>query len=290
MTHPLCFERLENRILPAVTAVFNASQALLTLTGDDAGDSVRLVGGTSHGQVEVFINDVTQGAFTGVQTIRANLGGGDDALDVQSVRIAQDFVVNAGEGDDAVVFRDTQPYRVFIGGKLSINLGGNPGDDVSIRDENGSGIVVHEDLIIVGAADVELDGNGGSSSSVPQPADVILQGKLSVSLSGHGDVNGDGDEIELNDVAVVGNTLLKGSEAMDRVEIASSIFTKGKVKIVLGDGDDVVDLDEGTGSQNLFYRNVVINFGDGTDTLFDHPQNFYSGSFKTRKGPEITPI
>jgi hypothetical protein len=283
------FERLEDRTLLAVSVTLNAKKGILNLTGDTASDSVTVVGTGVQGSVEVFVNAVSQGTFTSVRTINASLGAGDDVLNVNSVQIADSLLVNAGTGADTVTIRDAGfglhlAQQVNIGGTTSIGMGGDVGDLVNIHDVSGLGVRVGGALKIFTAADVDIDGNGGTFAS--EASDISVGGELRIELSGKGDVNADGKEIDIDDLNVTGSTALNGSEQVDRIEISDSTFT-GKFTSTLGGGNDVLDLDTGVGDQSRFLSSVAVDFGAGTDTLDNNPLNTFASPISGRRGPEV---
>jgi hypothetical protein len=283
------FERLEDRTLLAISVTLNVKKGILNLAGDLAGDTVTVVGTGVQGSVEVFVNAVSQGTFVGVRTINATLGAGDDTLNVNAVRIADSLLVNAGAGADTVTIHDLGfglhlAQQVNIGGSVSIGMGGDAGDLVSIHDDTGLGVRVGGALKILTVADVDIDGNGGTFAS--QASDVSVGGELRIELSGKGDVNADGKEIDIDDLNVTGSTALNGSEQVDRIEISDSTFT-GKFTSTLGGGNDLLDLDTGAGDQSRFLSSVAVDFGAGTDTLDNNPLNTFTSPISGRRGPEV---
>ena len=131
---------------------------------------------------------------------------------------------------------------------------------------------------------VDIDGNGGTFAS--EASDVSVGGELRIELSGKGDVNADGKEIDIDDLNVTGSTALNGSEQIDRIEISDSTFT-GKFTSTLGGGNDVLDLDTGAGDPSRFLSSVAVDFGAGTDTLDNNPLNTFASPISGRRGPEV---
>jgi len=283
------FERLEDRTLLAASVSLNVKKGILNITGDAASDTVAVVGTGVMGSVEVFVHAVSQGTFVGVKTVNATLGAGDDILNVASLRIVDSLLVTAGAGADQVLIHDSAfglhlAQQVNIGGSVSIGMGGDAGDIVSLHNDNDLGVRVGKALKIFTAADVDIDGDGGSFAS--EVSDVTVGGELRIELSGQGDVNGDGKEIDIDDLNVASTTALIGSELVDRIEISDSTFT-GKFTGTLGGGNDYLDLDTGAGDQDRFLASVVVDFGAGTDTLDNNPLNVFVSPLSGRRGPEV---
>jgi hypothetical protein len=281
------FERLEDRMLLAVS-VTTGKKGLLKIVGDAAGDEVEIEGTGNASEVEVFVNTVSVGTFSGIKTIKGNLGAGDDGLFVAAINIGGALDFNMGAGADEF-FVDDQGSSggnpdgpVFIGGSVIINFGGNPGDYADWEPGAVSGITIGNNVTLAGVADVNLLGNGGDSGV--QVGDINIGGFLKITLNGAGNVAGDSAEALVDDVNVGGTTILNGSASAETIRVEVSSFAR-RVAVSLGAGDDLLDI--GTGGPNRFNADVVANFGAGTDTVDDQPGNFFAVPPIARKGPEI---
>src|SRR5262245_8929198 len=84
MNQRLTFERLEERILMAVTVVRN-SAGELGLRGDSANDVVDIDGTGGLGGIQVFVNGVSVGTYTGITNIKGSLGAGNDFVNLHAV-------------------------------------------------------------------------------------------------------------------------------------------------------------------------------------------------------------
>lgn len=289
MTHDLHFERLEDRQLLAVS-VTTGNKGLLVLAGDAAGDTVDIDGTGVPGQVEVFVNAVSQGTFGGVRTIRGNLRGGDDVLNLSAIHIGGSVGVKMGGGADRFdvdnnTFGAANPDgNVFIGGSVTVSMEGNPGDFVEWTcDVAPFGIQVGGNVTLTGVADVEFTGAGIDFNH--QARDINIGGYASITLTGLGDVNGGGIHLDMDNVNVFGATNIKGSIAAERIEFSNSSFIR-KFVGTLGGGDDRLDLDVG-GSPNRFGAAMAVDFGLGNDTLDNQVGNQFAVAPVFTKGPEV---
>ena len=289
MSDDLSFERLEDRQLLAVS-VTTGKKGLLLLTGDAANDVVQIDGTGIPGQVQVFVNAVSQGLFNSVQTIKGNLGLGNDELHLSAVQIGGNVDLNMSLGADLFdvdndTFGGANPDgSVFIGGSVIVSMGGHTGDFVEwTSDVAPFGIQVGRNVTLTGCADVELDGAGTDFNL--QPRDISIGGFASITLTGLGDVNGDALELDMDNVNVFGATNLKGSAAVDRIEISNSSFIR-KFVGTLGGGNDDLDLDA-AGNPNRFGAAMAVDFGIGIDTLDNQAGNVFTVTPVFTKGPEV---
>jgi hypothetical protein len=273
------FERLEQRLLPAVSITVGKN-GLLKLTGDGAGDTVDIDGTGVAGEVDVFVNGGFVGTFSAVKTISADLKAGDDTVNISAIQIGGLLDLRMGSGADEVDIDNTTTLGggpngdVVIGNDVIVNMGGNAGDFIE-WDSTGAdlGITVGNHVTLTGAADVDLDGDGGTFGV--EPEDINIGGNLKIALTGFGDVNGDGWEVDIDDVNVLGTTTLNGSGAVDRIEVTDSSFVR-KVTVSLGGGDDLLDVDGGAGQENQFSAAVVVNGGAGSDTVDNSVLNLFA--------------
>jgi hypothetical protein len=286
MTDITKFERLEDRQLLAVSVTFGAKKGILTLTGDDAGDDVEIEGTGNSSEVDVFVNGGFVGTFAGVRSIRGNLGAGDDNLFLSAVHIGGSLDINMGSGADLFDFDDAPisngSGEVLIGGNVTVNMGGNSGDFVEWDNVSGFGIVVGNNVVLAGVADVDLDGDGGDETV--QASDIHIGGALKISLSGFGDVGGNSADVFLDDVNVLVGTVITGSSSADVIRAEQSSFGR-RVTVNLGDGDDLVDIDQI--GHNRFNDRVIVNFGGGVDTLDDDASNEFLVAPVLKGGPEV---
>jgi hypothetical protein len=235
----LFFMATSNLAMSQVTTSFNAGQGRLTINGGNAGDVVDIVGAGVVGRLMVNAQN-----FIGVNSIRVDLGGGADLLNVEEIQ---------------------------IGGEFSAKMGGDPGDIVTL-DQSNFLMSIGGPLKLTGVADVVIDGDGGTSST--EANDVNVGGDVTISLNGFGDVNGDGREVEIDDTNVGGKTTINGSNSVDRIRIRDSSFVRA-VTINFKGGDDVLDIDGGAGDANNFDNLLEVKGGNGIDTVFEDFNFFF---------------
>jgi len=279
MNQPLSFERLEDRILMAVSVVRN-SAGELGLKGDGASDVVDIDGTGALGGIQVFVNGVSVGTFTGIKNIRGSLGAGNDVVNLHAIQIGGFVNLNMNSGGDRIsidnnTFGLANPDRsVLIGRYLIAEMGNNAGDLVTMQcNVAGLGITIAGNVDLVYASDVDFNGDGGTSSN--EPTDVTIGGILKMTMGRFGDANADGLTVDLDDVNVGGQMALQGSTAVDRVEFTDCSFAQ-PMSVSLGAGNDVLDLDGGAGEGNVFNAKVTFNGGAGTDTLDDSAFNVFA--------------
>jgi len=206
----LCFEPLESRENPNGTVIASASgSGVLTLLGDVNDNSVRLsssagatvVTGLNGTQVSFGGNVSTSAVITGVSSISARLGAGNDSVSLDSslpFSLAGNASFDLGAGDNTVSLNTSGVLS--IGGNLRVNAGAGH-DTVTVQGGSTSSIG--------GSASLSL-GSGGSSVSL-QDVSVAGRGGLAVS-AGAGD-----DSLTLNavDVTAGGVSVFGGAGTLD---------------------------------------------------------------------------
>lgn len=278
-------ELLESRLLLTVNVSFNANSGLLKITGDSAGDRVDVDGAGTPGQVEVFINSVKFDDFSNVKSIKANLGAGDDELNLSALEIDGNIILNMGSGADQFDLDNNTTLGsgpdgiVTIGGDVKAKIGGDSGDFVNWDD----GITILGDTSLTGVADVDLKGDG-TKSFANEVGDITCAGKLSIKYSQSGDVNGDGLEGDFESLLGAGRVTLTGSSLAERIEISTSAFNDFNTN--LGNGDDIFNINFNLNDSNIF---GISNFqgGGGLDKFFQGINNRFDlappiiGGFET---------
>ncbi|MFO1021031.1 MAG: hypothetical protein U0903_10085 [Planctomycetales bacterium] len=276
---------LESRLLLTVNVSFNAKSGLLKITGDSAGDRVDIDGTGTAGQVEVFINSVKFDDFSNVKSIKANLGAGDDELNLSAVTIDGDINVNLGSGadkfdiDNNTTLGSGPDGLVSIGGNVKAKMGGDSGDFLNWDD----GMQLKGNVAITGVADVDMKGDGIAASE-SEVNDITYLGTMSIKYAQSGDVNGDGLEGDFESLLGVGKMTLTGSRLAERIEFSTSAFNNFAAN--LGSGDDVFNINFNSANANIF---GVSNFqgGGGLDTFLKGLNNRFDlaapiiGGFET---------
>lgn len=261
-------EFLETRILPAVTVSFNAGSGRLTLKGNGASDSVSLEGTGVVGNVHAYVNGVYNNTFVGVQSLVANLKGGNDTLNLSSFVISGDVTIKMGSGgdifdvDNVTDFSPGPDTAMSFGGDLNVKMGSNPGDLIRFDVSAGDFIQVHGNASFIGAADVNLDGDGGSF--LVEGDDIHFFDNLKIDFSPWGDVDGDLNNLTMDDVNVSNATTIICSVADDRIEIGDSAFGE-EVTVQLSFGNNLFDVDL-AGDANDFQGLLMLRGVFGIDT------------------------
>ena len=270
-------ETLECRKMMAADVDFRGDS--LRINSDDAGDIVRVVGTGVAGQVEVYTNDNLVGQFSGVESIKADMRGGDDELYISAIDISGDLRVKMGAGADEFDL-DTTVWSgsngvdgdVRIRGDVRVDMGGNAGDYVDWDVANDHGIYVGDDLSIKGAADVDLNGDGTTFNR--ESDDINVGDSLKIRMGASGDASGDGFEIDLDDVNVSGRTSIRGSSRVDRIDLTDNRF-EGRVSMRLGGGNDRLDM-SGAGEGNFFGNDVKFDGDSGIDEILRNAENVFA--------------
>ena len=138
--------------------------------------------------------------------------------------------------------------------------------------------------ILRGAADIDFDGDGGSSNL--ESDDITIMGNFFVTITSFGNVGGNSAEIRLDDVNVGGDTTIFGSNGGEEIQIGDSFFA-GVTSIRLRGGDDTLDFVQSDPS--VFDGAAVFNGGPGFDTTDDLDDNtFNDGQFTINFEAAIT--
>lgn len=129
-------ERLEGRACPTVAFAFDAG--VLTVTGDDGPNTISLIQ-SADGAVDVT-GDGQSEAFSGVDQVILNAGGGDDGITMYfnpkefTIDKPVPYRINMGQGNDTLVLDDGASPGSFIrnlGIDVAVDLGtGN--DEVAV--------------------------------------------------------------------------------------------------------------------------------------------------------------
>lgn len=164
MSSSFCQALEVRRLLSAVTAAFNSTSAVLTVTGTPAADQISLrrtaVVNTARFKVEVLAGSPQKVIFTArsevVKQIVVNAGSGNDVVSVLTGSAAptQPTTLNGGTGNDRLrggPFSDT-----LIGGPGDDYLNGGSGRD-TLRGDDGNDILIAIDN---GTVDTVVGGSG----------------------------------------------------------------------------------------------------------------------------------
>jgi len=259
-------EQLEVRTLPSVSTLFNPGTGVLTLKGNSGSDQVSLEGNGVAGGVEVYVNGLFVNTFAGVQDITVNMKGGNDVLNLSSFTIPGNVTIKMGSGadildvDTVTDFGAGPDVLLSVGGTFQAKMGSNPGD--LSRMDGAASVVISGDAKLIGAADLDLDGDGGTSGV--EVGDINFGGDLRIDFSPWGDVDGDTKNLDFDDVNVFGSTTIICSVADDTIEIGDSSFA-GPTTVLLSFGTNLFDVDVGVDVNN-FGGLLTLSGAFGIDT------------------------
>lgn len=259
-------EQLELRVLPTVTVNFNNGSKVLTITGDNAANRIDIDGIGNSGEVSIYVDSVFVETHLGIESIKANLKGGDDKLYINAVHIPGKLTVNMGSGADELDMDNSPNFAAvpddatYVGSTVKVKMGGNQGDLFDLDGNVGFAGTVS----IKGVADVDFNG-GGTSYLYDPNEDIYFTKTLKIDFSSFGDVNGDNLTFDIDNL-ISSDIIVTGSSLADRLQITQSRFLL-EVHFKLGDGDDLVDLGTGDANKSQFYFGIEADGGKGNDTF-----------------------
>jgi RTX calcium-binding nonapeptide repeat (4 copies)/Calpain family cysteine protease len=168
----LTLDRLEDRSLPATGITLTVVNGVLRLTGSDGNDAV-LIRQTAANAVTVAYGTTTR-SFTGVNSIYADGGAGDDylyfdttPLGANEIRLAMKATLLGGAGNDTLVGGANNDY--LDGGIGNDSLFGNAGND-TIYGGDGN------DLVNAGVGDDSVHGGTGDDKIYGSTGNDLLEG------------------------------------------------------------------------------------------------------------------
>jgi hypothetical protein len=263
------FESLEQRQLLAGDVVLNVVDGNLMVQGDDLDNKIMITAGAEPGAFVVTGLDGTNilqdseppaaaVTVTGVHSIKAGLGEGDDLIAVVGANLRGSLAVRTGAGDDRVLVGTGGDATELVGllpSDLSVGVHGS----VRIGTDGGNDQVLVDDAMIGGrlgvhaGMDDDLVALGSTAAVDPMDARLSVRGGVHVNL-GQGD-----DELNMDQLRTRGAIIARGGEGDDMVNAA---LTNSAGLMVLGDGgEDTVTL-------NQFYaHHLGIHTGEGNDSV-----------------------
>lgn len=241
------------------TVTVKQSGAKLTLIGDDAVDLVALGSGGSAGEIVVERNGAPLETFIGIRDIVVNTGGGNDSLDARGIHIGGSLKVKTGPGGDTIHLSDASSptqRELFIGGNVTLDLGGQSNDRVDFESITGDGISIGGNVVIRRSEIVQAaTGNGPHTMNAD---DLRIGGNLVIRAA-----KGIEHSITIDSTNVCGSTRIVMGSEFDSVTLLRSTFV-GKVSVALGGADDALEFQIAP-SHCRFESAVVIDGGPGND-------------------------
>lgn len=273
----------------AAVTVTKSNNGVLNIVGDSEEDYVEIDGSGTFGKLDVFVWGNHEGTFHNVTSIVADLGPGTqpDVLDVGGIEIPGDLTFYGGAGNnalniDVLTNSDNTLRSVEIGGNVlaAMGMGIYDGVRISTAELDNVDRVIHigGDVTLFSARSIQLEGWGADSGGRVD-RNVYIDGNITIWANpGSPRVPQEG-QFRLRNLDVLGSTtLLAPGDFPDTCRLYSCEFV-GRVSILLGSGDDLVDIGAGKdypGLANIFEDKVTVALGQGFDTVVDSPFNLYA--------------
>jgi large repetitive protein len=279
----LGFEQLESRELLAVTT--SLTGGVLTISGDIADDSIRVVGTGVGGELSItgrndafgnptLVNGTPNGTVTipGVNSdLIINLSEGNNTLELDNVLIAGRINITGGTAFD----------QFLLGVNSIVSCSG----DLNVVASNGGNFVKGLNLYIGGNATFTSGQDDDTFAFYNAAAPGVFQ--LSVSTTqGVIIASGGGNDTVIVNYAFVGNfTTIDSGAGNDAVRIFGS--NPGTLSIAAGDGLDGVTVDA-----NFFNRDTTIRGEGGSDRLsvFGNRQSQFRSSIDGGAGSDLVEV
>jgi Ca2+-binding RTX toxin-like protein len=239
-------EQLEGRHMMAVVASFTDNQ--LSIVGDSAADTVVVSTVDVGGVAQVTVNGQSVGAgvdASAVTSIFANLGGGNDTMNLSTLDLAK----FSGLTDGSIEIRGGAGNDTLVGSPLGDILKGEDGND-SLTGGAGNDQLIGgngNDTLIGGAGDDTLDGGAGDdmysfSGSTDLGSDTVVQ-----AASGNLDTLGFGS--------------LGGAIVVDISMTTPQVVRAGQLTLTLSDGAGIDNV------QGTAYDDVILGNAGGNSLM-----------------------
>jgi len=288
------FETLEQRQLLAGDILINVAGGNLMAQGDALDNKVMITAGSEAGSFVVTglegttvheeggaaTNSVT---VTGVRSIQAELGEGNDLIAVVGANLRGSILLRTGAGDDRVLMGtggDSAELEGILPAEVSVNVGGS----IRIATDGGNDEVSVDDVAVRGHLGVNAGEGDDTVSLGGVEAVAAMVDTIDARLQARGGVHvylGAGaDELTMQHVGTRGAIVVHGGLGDNTVNASR---TKTSALLILGDaGVDSVELTDvnshvlgihtGDGNDDADVRDSAfaafhISLGDGNDTL-----------------------
>src|SRR5262245_46822921 len=261
-------ECLEERCVPAGNVLAEQVGTTLTLIGDELDNRIQLLPGSQPNEVVVqgdgtTINGASSQTFTGVDSLVANLGDGNDSLVADGLNLTSSsldpvpFILNGNAGDDRIELNNC-------------NIHAANAIDMQIYGEQ-----------VTGTAGSGTSGNdtiGLTGTSVTAGADGFV-GFVSVRL--YGETNEGGEVTGGNDTITIANSTFSASAPFFNsvtVEIYGETNTStGGQSSTIDEGNDNISVSGTTisavGSPFNFGNSATLTIVGGANTVTSFPGN-----------------
>jgi hypothetical protein len=263
-------EALEDRNMLSASAVFNSLTGVLTITGTDKADHVKIIDSgspTAAGAVKVFAegglifsSPAVGGTVKSVTNINVDLGKGNDSLDYQltgnMLFTQRTLQADLGKGNDT--FNADLNGSLGLAAKLTLDISGGDGKDTMTTKMTGD---VFGPFFALPASSLQIKMDGGDGKDVMA---VDLSGRVHSGANLGVDLRGGLDNDLMNIKALVdvdaGGTLSLAERGQQGNDVENIAFF-GQVK-----GTLQTQADGGPGKDKIA-TNIVLTFGSNGTVL-----------------------
>jgi len=284
----LRLESLENRITMAGDVAASLSGETLSLRGDEAANSVRIIQemGNSiliEGLDGTRINGASQVRYNGAGLEKTDLRlfGGNDRLEIRALRASVDHNLELGAGDDTVILQDA-----VAGVKLTVKTddgfdrvtatGVRTGEDFSIETEQGMASVAVNASSVGGSLTILAKDSADSiqvtSTTVGKDLkidsgkgdDTVALQNVTVGLTSTTIVDEGADRVTLNNVVATEDVNIEAGKDADRVAM-TDVRSLKNITVLADAGNDFVSVTRVNAA-----KDAVFAGGDEFDTFDDN--------------------
>ncbi len=264
-----CVESLEGRQLMAGDVIAALEGNLLVIEGDNLDNQItvsQLASGdvVVSGQTGTLINGLPSVRYVrpALNSVEIRMEGGNDVVNLRSVQIANDLMVDLGAGNDRVTSPAAAPIRVSANAMV---YGAEGNDTVQL---NGS--TVAEDLFIdggLGALTAQLNNvtvDKVMSIIGDEANDLVSVVNSRIGLVANIETKGGSDRVTMVDFSALGlqiNTDANGSIGADQVTL-TRVQTVEDLNVATGSGNDVVAMTDVTSG-----KSIAVILDEGNDSL-----------------------
>ena len=249
------------------------SHRVVRLTGDEEANSVEVVPGDVEGSWIIIGLDGTtidgepQRVVLNAGGLRADMGAGDDRLEVRRITCDRDLRVKGEDGDDVTIWRSLVVRRrtAWTGGdgadRLDIDGSCVFRRSLNLRGKEGRDVVTIKDSRVLGPT--RIRGNRGVD-------DVILRRMAFTDNARLRIITGAGEDLVTLDTCRLDRDVYVGTGRSDDYVTVVDSHANGRFDAGLGRADDRINLDDSS-----FGKDVKIDGDSGEDTLdFDGDVSF----------------
>jgi hypothetical protein len=284
----LQMESLERRMTMAGDVAASLSGETLSLRGDDAANSVRVIQDVGNsilieGLDGTRINGVSRVLFdgTGLEKTDLRLFGGNDRLEIRALRASVDHNLELGAEDDTVILQDA-----VAGVKLTVKTddgfdrvtanGVRTGEDFNIETEQGMASVAVNASAVGGSLSVLAKDNADSiqvtSTAIGKDLkidsgkgdDTITVQNVNVGLTSTTIVDDGADRVTLNSLVATEDVNVEAGKDADRVAM-TDVRSQKNITVLVDTGNDFVSVTRVNAA-----KDAVFAGGDEFDTLDDN--------------------